>query len=67
MYFLIIGVTVVTLVAVVVRMNSDPTLSSIAGTNANEVTWDARFVLGRNSGYLPVDARLVIPAIPAGA
>lgn len=45
MYFLIIGVTVVTIVAVLVRMNRDPILSSIAGTNANELTWDARFVL----------------------
>jgi hypothetical protein len=45
MYLLIIGVSVVTLVAVLVRMNRDPVLSAIAGTNAGEVTWDARFVL----------------------
>ena len=45
MYFIIIGVTVITLIAVLFRMNRDPVLSAIAGTNANEVTWDARFVL----------------------
>ena len=44
-FLLIIGVAVVTLVAVLVRMNRDPVLSSIAGTNAGEVTWDATFVL----------------------
>jgi hypothetical protein len=45
MYFIIIGVTVVTLIAVLFRMNRDHVLSAIAGTNANEVTWDGRFIL----------------------
>jgi hypothetical protein len=44
-YFGILGVAVLTIVAVLVRMNRDTVLSAITGTTPGEVTWDSTFII----------------------
>jgi hypothetical protein len=44
-YFLILGSTVVSIVTILFRMNREPILSRIAGTNAGEVNWDTHFIM----------------------
>jgi len=44
-YYLILGITVLSILSILFRMNREPILSRIAGTDAGVVNWDIHFVM----------------------